>query len=183
MKVRVKLLGINEPWEERTIPPKKMVSFFWTAAGHYEQSINIWKAGFCLQSVQVATARIVKKRIIDEDGNIEVVYEPLLDASGAQEYNPWRDVVFTWVKNEAYDAIVAAGKSFADGLADIAAKAASVALGGVPMPEFKVSGIAEAIGIWVAYGQCFDRHFDIVPDADLSSKTEKSYKFLTRKGT
>jgi hypothetical protein len=176
VKIRIQFSGVLEPWYERTIPAKKYEEFRFVAG---EGPLDISrKFGFCLQYIQVATPQIIKKQKVDDDGNKRTVYEPLLDASGEQIFNPWRNVVVTWVKGEAYEAIVSAGKAFADGASELASDIASVALGGVPMPKFKLGDIAGAIGTWAAYSFCATRHFDIIEDADSSSRTEKSYKFL-----
>jgi hypothetical protein len=177
LKIRIQFNGVLEPWYDMTLPSKEYKEFRFVAGeGPLDMSR---KFGFCLQYIQVATPRITKKTVIDDDGNKTTVYAPLLDAEGKKQlFNPWRNVVVTWVKSEAYEKIVNAGKQFAQGLADIAAAAASVALGGVPMPEFKVGDMAGAIGTWAAYSFCATRHFDIIEDGDTSSMTEKSYKFL-----
>lgn len=190
LRIYVQLSGINEPWEMREIPSKKRIEYDWTAAGHYLPSLNIWKAGFCLKEMRVETPQLVKTTKIDDDGNAIVTYvqdierdnsgKPILGKDGKPQvaWNPQRNVVITWVKDEAYDAIVNSAKLFADGLSALASQAASIALGGVPMPEFKLSPIGDLIGTALKYSFCTDRHIDIVEDAEFSTLTEKSFKFL-----
>lgn len=178
IKIGVQLTGINEEFEWENVPAKTTKNFFWTALGHSQSSRNIWKAGFCLQNVRIMTPRFIKEKVVDDEGNSKIIARPELDSSGKQMWNPERNVVVTFIQNEAYNAILAAGNSFADGLTDLAATTASIATG-VPMPQFKVSGMTSAIGEWIKYSWCKDRHFDIIEDADLSSPTEKSFKFIT----
>lgn len=189
VRIYVQLVGINEPWEMQEAPPKKKINFFWTALGHEQSSRNIWKAGFCLGKIHVETPMLTEVRTIDEDGNTIITYEQdyerdssgkfiFKDGQKIMKWNPESDVVITWVKDEAYDAVLKASKLFADGLADAASKAASIALGGAPMPEFKLSPLADLIGTALKYSFCTDRHIDIVEDADFSTPTEKSFKFL-----
>lgn len=195
LRVGVKLSLINEEFKWMEIQPREQGEFLWVAAGHprekeaTDKGFSIWKAGICLQEIQVQTPRFAPKQTIDDDGNIVTTYEPMIKTPAKTKdnkilkpaeilYNAPLNVVITWVKNEAYNAIVEAGKLFADGFADLAAKTASVALGGVSMPQFKLSPIAEAIGTWSKYSFCRDRHIDIIEDEEFSTNTYKSFKFL-----
>lgn len=195
LKIGVQLLGINEPFEWIDIPPRQKGSeatkeFAWTAFGHSKPSLNGWKAGFALDQIRVREPLFTKVTTIDEDGNKIETYEmdyvkdssgkPKLDENGKKQiqFGPIRNVVVTWVKSEAYDAIIKASALFADGLSDMASKVASAALGGVPMPEFKLSPIADAIGTMAKYSWFRDRHVDIVEDAEFSTPKSKSFKYL-----
>jgi|GEM_PF-3409949 len=190
LMIGVKLSLVNEEFKWMEIQPGQQGEFLWVALGHLREQearaagFDPWKAGLCLQEIQVRVPKLGPKITFDEDGNKIIHYEPMtkiIEKEGKKvsviDYKAPLNVVITWVKNEAYNAIVQAGKLFADGFADLAAKTAGAVLG-VPMPEFKLSPIADAIGTWSKYSFCRDRHIDIVEDDEFSTETYKSFKYL-----
>lgn len=125
LKVRVQLAGINEPWEEVYIEPKTTWDFPWVAAGHPRASLNVWKAGFCLQNIQVAEPLKKKKVITAEDGERIVLEEYEKDSSGKIKFGPWANVIPKFIKSEGAQAILNAAKGFAGSLQNLAQDAAS----------------------------------------------------------
>jgi hypothetical protein len=178
IKIRIQLSGVKEPWYYHDIPAKGYREFRFVAGEGVWDDMR--KVGFCLQNIQIATPRIKKVIDIDDDGNQVVKYEPVLDSSGKPAFNPWRNVVVTWVENEAYNSILKAADAFADGATELAVSIVRAMVPGAQMlPSFKVSGITGAVGTWIKYSFCAGRHFDIGIDADSTSETEKNFLFFT----
>ncbi len=125
LKVRVQLNGVNEPWEEVYIPAKEMRDFPWTALGHSRPSLNIWKAGFCLQNIQVAIPLKRKMKAMTSDGiELDNLEESIKDAQGQIQFGPWASVTVKFVKSEGAQAILNAADKFADSLGSLAKEAA-----------------------------------------------------------
>lgn len=127
LKVRVQLSGWNEPWEEVYIPAKEMRDFPWTALGHSRPSMNIWKAGFCLQNIQVAIPLKRKIKAMTVDGVVlDNLEENIKDAQGQIQFGPWASVSVKFVKSEGAQAILNAADKFADSLSSFAQEAVGV---------------------------------------------------------
>lgn len=174
VKLRLHLYGDFDEWYERVIPPKQNRAWRWTLLFD-DESYERRKSPLCLENnIEIATPVMTKKTTIDEDGNEKVTYVQDNNRNGKPKWNPWRSVIITWIKDEMYEAIVRAGDNFADGAVE-AATAIATAATGVPIKSFKVSGMTNAISTWNKYSLCTKRHFDIIEDADYSSKTEKSF--------
>jgi hypothetical protein len=137
----IQLAGINEPWYDIVLAPKAEHTFGFGPEYSSFDRPEWWKGISCLLDVKIQAPLMGKKETTDAQGNVQVTWERKKDSLGKPMWNPARNLEVFYIKNEAYDAMIAAGGKLADGLGESA-----------------------------GYGQCKGMHFVLIPTTDAKAK-------------
>lgn len=130
LKVRAHLGGDFDEWYERIIPPKSYREWRWTWL-FTDESYERRKAGLCLDKIEVAMPRKIRKKALGPDGTVigfvDEIVKTKVRGKDKVVWGPPAAVVVKWVKDEGVDAMIKAAESFSDNIQSLASDVASAA--------------------------------------------------------
>lgn len=117
LKLRIKLAA-DPTWYEMLIEPHEMHEMLWLPVLHprEKESKDVWKAGFCLEEINVAVPLKDVVRVVSPEGEYMGTTEEIRKQNGKVVFGAWKNVSIEWLEDEGVNAMLSAAESFARNL-------------------------------------------------------------------